>query len=460
MPPKAGKGGGKKAPAIIIDGVDTSEMTREKLEQFALKVKEELDKEREERNYFQLERDKIRTFWEITRQQLEEAKAELRNRERATEEAQEENEALLETEKQKIKHLKYEQQAAAAALRAENLVALKAAKEEHAEQELELLNDKRTLRAEMREKVSAALDELRRAKLIHAEELSKTRDEFQERAKQIEEKAERKLQETKVELTVKHRTEIAEVEERKNKQLSELIAHHERAFSDLKNYYNDITLNNLGLISSLKQQMEDMQKVKERAEKIARDAVAETKSLREPLELAIIDNKELKRQMSNYDRDKAALAAKTKQLASLEKQFEVLKWEYEVLQVRFDRIMVERDELKSRFTRAVLEVQQRAALKTALLETKLKNMEGRDLGPTELTELLKLKDTQVEDLRYEAARLKKAHDDLLATYEAKLVNLGVPREELGFKPLKAVAVAGLSPVIGLGPAGLITKDQV
>lgn len=54
--------------------------------------------------------------------------------------------------------------------------------------------------------------------------------------------------------------------------------------------------------------MEDMQKVKERAEKVARDALAEAKGLREPLEAAIIDNKELKRQMSNYDRDKAALA--------------------------------------------------------------------------------------------------------------------------------------------------------
>lgn len=54
--------------------------------------------------------------------------------------------------------------------------------------------------------------------------------------------------------------------------------------------------------------MEDMQKAKERAEKVARDAVAEAKSLREPLEAAIVDNKELKRQMSNYDRDKAALA--------------------------------------------------------------------------------------------------------------------------------------------------------
>lgn len=56
--------------SVLIDGVDTSTMTRDQLEQFALKLKEEMEREREERNFFQLERDKIRTFWEITRGQL------------------------------------------------------------------------------------------------------------------------------------------------------------------------------------------------------------------------------------------------------------------------------------------------------------------------------------------------------------------------------------------------------
>lgn len=53
------------------------------------RVREELDREREERNYFQLERDKIHTFWEITRRQLDEKKAELRNKDREMEEAEE-----------------------------------------------------------------------------------------------------------------------------------------------------------------------------------------------------------------------------------------------------------------------------------------------------------------------------------------------------------------------------------
>jgi Mg2+ and Co2+ transporter CorA len=46
--------------------------------------------------------------------------------------------------------------------------------------------------------------------------------------------------------------ELSEVEERKNKQIAELMKNHEKAFSEIKSYYNDITLNNLALISSLK----------------------------------------------------------------------------------------------------------------------------------------------------------------------------------------------------------------
>lgn len=51
-----------------------------------MRLREELDREREERNYFQLERDKIHTFWEITRRQLEDKKSELRNKDREMEE--------------------------------------------------------------------------------------------------------------------------------------------------------------------------------------------------------------------------------------------------------------------------------------------------------------------------------------------------------------------------------------
>ncbi len=54
------------------------------------------------------------------------------------------------------------------------------------------------------------------------------------------------------ELDLRRKTEIHEVEERKNSQINTLMKNHEKAFSDIKNYYNDITLNNLALINTLK----------------------------------------------------------------------------------------------------------------------------------------------------------------------------------------------------------------
>lgn len=49
------------------------------LEEHIVRLREELDREREERNYFQLERDRIHTFWENTDRELEEVKAEWKN---------------------------------------------------------------------------------------------------------------------------------------------------------------------------------------------------------------------------------------------------------------------------------------------------------------------------------------------------------------------------------------------
>lgn len=54
------------------------------------------------------------------------------------------------------------------------------------------------------------------------------------------------------ELDLRRKTEIHEVEERKNSQINELMRNHEKAFDDIKNYYNDITLKNLALITLLK----------------------------------------------------------------------------------------------------------------------------------------------------------------------------------------------------------------
>lgn len=69
---------------------------------------------------------------------------------------------------------------------------------------------------------------------------------------EIEAKYDKKMKMLRDELDLRRKTEIHEVEERKNGQINMLMQRHEEAFTDIKNYYNDITLNNLALINSLK----------------------------------------------------------------------------------------------------------------------------------------------------------------------------------------------------------------
>lgn len=59
------------------------------LEDHIAQLREELNRERDERNYFQLERDEITGYWRITERELAVAKAELRKLEKDIEEDEE-----------------------------------------------------------------------------------------------------------------------------------------------------------------------------------------------------------------------------------------------------------------------------------------------------------------------------------------------------------------------------------
>merc|ERR1712127_922448 len=145
---KKDKGGKGTRTPVMVDGVAAEEMTQEQLVEHVGRMREELDREREERNFFQLERDKIHTFWEITRRQLEDRKAELRNKDREMEESEERHQVEIKVYKQKAKQLLYEHHNASAELRMNSNLALKQNAEELADHEKALRDDKTQLRVE------------------------------------------------------------------------------------------------------------------------------------------------------------------------------------------------------------------------------------------------------------------------------------------------------------------------
>ncbi|XP_038610556.1 dynein regulatory complex subunit 4 [Tachyglossus aculeatus] len=477
MPPKkkAGKKGKPGKTPSVIDGLSPDEMNKEQLEEHMGRLREELDREREERNYFQLERDKIHTFWEITRRQLEEKKAELRNKDREMEEAEDRHQVEIKVYKQKVKHLLYEHQNNLTELKAEGTVAMKLAQKDHRTQESELRKDMRTLKVELKEQELANEVVVKNLRLKHDEETTRMRNDFERQVREIEAKYDKKMKMLRDELELRRKTEIHEVEERKNGQINTLMKNHEKAFSDIKNYYNDITLNNLALINSLKEQMEEMKKKEDHLEKEMAEVMLQNKRLTEPLQRAREELTELQKRLANYEKDKASLASTKACLKVTERELKDLQWEHEVLEQRFIKVQVERDELYSKFTKAIQEVQQKTGFKNLILERKLhalsnvlekkevqlsEVLSASNLDPSALSivthkleDVLDSKNNAIKDLQYELARVCKAHNDLLRTYEAKLLAFGIPLDNMGFKPLETT-VSGQT--LGQGPAGLVT----
>ncbi|KFP25441.1 Growth arrest-specific protein 8, partial [Colius striatus] len=308
------------------------------LEQHVARLRQELDREREERNYFQLERDKIHGFWEVTRRLLEEKRAELRCKDREMEEAEERHQVEIKVYKQKVKHLLYEHQENVTELKAEGTLSVARAQRDHWAQEMELQKDLRSLKVELKEQEVANEVAVKNMRLKQEEEISRLCNDFERQLKEMEAKYTQKTQAVRDQLDLRRKTEIHEVEERKNNQISELMRNHEKAFNDIKNYYNDITLKNLELISLLKEQIQEMKKRENQLEKEKADVLLQNKQLKEPLQQAQEEVSELQKKLTHYDKDKEALLNTKTHLKVTQKELKDLQWEHEVLQQRFSKV--------------------------------------------------------------------------------------------------------------------------
>ena len=192
--------------------------------------------------------------------------------------------------------------------------------------------------------------------------------------KELQKKYQDKMRILREDLELRRKHEIHEIEERKNDHIFELMQKHATAFTEIKNYYNDITHNNLDLIKMLKDDVAKMRQSEAVNDKRMGDIKSENKKLREPLDKALKRVVELEHQLQNYEKDQVTLKQTKVRLAHTEKQLRNLDWENEVLQQRFVEVQRERDALYNKFEKSVYEVQRKAGLRSVLLERKLESL--------------------------------------------------------------------------------------
>lgn len=281
--PKKGKN--KKAaaePEVEIDP-DLKELTIPNVKDRIDALQYRLSKAAKDRNYMQLEKDMVNRFYEITKSEVKQIEAELLNMDRKMEILERDFRVHIKVHEQKVQNLEYEHKEAKRQVNDTGNNDLQKEREMHSEQLLQMNKEKLDLKRDIRE---TQLENEGQVKMLiqgFAKRLQNLRDTFEQNHQQLQAQYEEQVEQLKIDLELRRKVEIHEIEERKNQHINELLFNHQEAFDEIKAYYNDITHDNLQLIKSLKDEINEM-KEKEKTNKKKMDLLRqENRDLTQPL---------------------------------------------------------------------------------------------------------------------------------------------------------------------------------
>ena len=451
MPPKKNKKGGEEeAPA------SAEEAARLKLVKEARGLAKQIEIEAKDFNEYQQQREKLNYFWIVEKKDLEDKKSMLRNKERELQDLEEKHQVEIKIYKQRLKHLLHEFQNEITLKKTGAEMTLKLKQDEHRGQQADLKTDRRALRVELKEKELAHEEFLKSLKQKQDRNITTLRQEFERKSSEIQRDYEEKMVKARLRLDERRKQQTQAIEQKKNEHITTLMDAHKKAFQEIKNYYNDITHNNLDLIKSLKEEVAEMRLKESHDEKQMEHISQENKRMSEPFKKARKDVEHLRSELERYKEEKEELRQTKAQLLVVEDEYRKLRWENEVAGLRFGEIKKQRDAVKEKFASTVYETQQKSGFRNLLLEKKLgsvnQSLEAKEAQLNEVLaragmesnaaanmkgkvdELLQAKNQEVLDLQVEIERVTMAQSQLNEAVQAKLGEYGVPMQELGFIP--------------------------
>jgi len=231
---------------------------------------------------------------------------------------------------------------------------------------------------------------------------------------------------------------------------------HRRPLQSIREYYVDITHNNLEKIKELKGLVAERRRAEEADLLAIRKLARENHRMALPLKQANEDVYRLKEQLSAHEADKDGLRVVTAALLVVEQDAKATGWEQEILEQRLARAEREVAELQAKYLEVTSSVDQKNGFERLLLEKRIQATKAEidtreaqmhhvlvDVGKVQSQAVRQITDRpnpiagKVEELR----ALRAHFETLDATYvamvgavTAKLEEFGVAPNEVGFEP--------------------------
>jgi len=467
MPKKSKKG--PKVEAEPID--DLTEMAQTDLQKELFGLRDRNFDLKSKRNYTQMERDMIEQFYKNTGIENEDFKNKIVLKENVMQKMEEDHRAEIKVYLQKVKHLEFDKSENEKQVQEDGELKRKKEEDQHASRIHNLHEQKKQAKDDFNKMEEENETEVENKKELYEKTLQVIKDANGRKLEEAKQKYEGQLKKLREDLELKQKVEIHEIEERKNQHINDLMRNHDEAFSGLKNFYNDITSENLNLIRAQKAEITKIEELRAANIKKIAKLRQENADLQKPLDDATAERDELKDVLKQFEKDRMSLSNLRIKLVALREKYNTLVKDKRGLDAKYESTLAQKTDLENRFDMIADEMKRNTEIQNIILIQKLEQQEIElDAKEAQLQEIiissnldahyvneitskmresLEEKNNEIKNLKYLIHHATKAYNDAIRVYEAKLVEFGIPPEELGFQPLESIT--------STMPAGLVSS---
>lgn len=399
-----------------------------------------------------LSKDAIQQYFDTSKRQVRELELSIFGKEREMELLEDNHRVELRVYQQKVKHLEYEHRNNIQSIIQDGTGLLEGEQDTHEQRERELLRIKEQLKFEKMSLELSNAQKVADVRLQHEKQLAKLRQQFEEGLSELTSRCQNRLEQLEQELELRRKVEIHEVEERKNQHINDLIRNHEKAYLQMKKYYNDITKQNLDTIKKLTKQQAEMEERGATNRKSLRVFQAENDELDKPLQELKKKIKDLKMDLKERAKDQLALRNANARLTTISRSSTSLRQKLQQLEEEYSRIERDRDAIYNGFEEAIQRVRGQTEFQNQALEQRLisaeanvgkaalqveeiihaANLDGNEVARmmSNLNQMLSAKDELLKELKFTLVKMQKGFNDSYEAFIAKMKDLGIPQSEI------------------------------
>ena len=468
----AGKGKGKKKEKEPKDKF--TNMEEDKLIEFIQKTREQIKEVKVKRNFVQQERDMITEFYEISKQEEKKLRDACEKEEIVMDNLQQEHQNEINAFINKYRHLEYDHDIFInEKLPNKSQEALNKEEEIRGHREDIYMQKKQDLKDSINANTIKHRDQIESKKQSLQNNFDEKKRQLEERLKNIIKNYKRKMKQLSEDLELRLKVEIHELEERKNLHINNLNRTFDQKMKDWKNEnINQIKES----IKIIKQYIGVLKDYENDNKKLTKDNDALQKEI-DILEAKYKEAKEInnavKTRLNKYYNQDINMKNMKAKIISLKEKYNETTKKTEEIEVKKQETQEKIDDLKNKFNGVLRQYKSKTEHRNDILEKHIKQLnEDYEKRETEIEEILKNVDivgnrnsgddenkngelskefhellehikTTLSEKTIVIKRLKaslavsaKAFNDTIRVYEAKLIEFGLPPEELGFQLLE------------------------